>query len=133
MVVTRMQALRQVGIRLSLDDFGTGYSSLNYLRKYPFTKVKIDQSFVREPFADENAHRIVTAVAGLGQAMGMSVIAEGVETEDQLHRIRLQGCSAAQGYLLSRPISDRDIAGYLDAARLRTFEPFAAATIKEIA
>ena len=69
-VVTRMRALREIGVRLSLDDFGTGYSSLNYLRKYPFTKVKIDQSFIREPFADENAHRIVTAVAGLGSAMG---------------------------------------------------------------
>ena len=112
-VLDRMQALRQLGVRLSLDDFGTGYSSLNYLRKYPFDKVKIDQSFVREPFADENAHRIVTAVAGLGAAMGMSVIAEGVETEAQLDRIRSQGCSAAQGYLLSRPISAGDIAAYL--------------------
>ncbi len=113
-VVRRMQALRALGVRLSLDDFGTGYSSLNYLRKYPFTKVKIDQSFVREPFADETAHRIVAAVAGLGTAMGLSVIAEGVETEEQLSRIRQQGCSAAQGFLLSRPIAERDVAGYLN-------------------
>ncbi len=119
-VLDRMQALRQLGVRLSLDDFGTGYSSLNYLRKYPFDKVKIDQSFVREPLADENAHRIVTAVAGLGAAMGMSVIAEGVETEAQLDRIRGQGCSAAQGYLLSRPISAGDIAAYLATAVERT-------------
>ena len=114
-VVERMRALRTLGVRLSLDDFGTGYSSLNYLRKYPFTKVKIDQSFVREPHADETAHRIVTAVAGLGAAMGLSVIAEGVETEAQLTRIRLQGCSAAQGFLLSRPIAGQDVAAYLNA------------------
>jgi predicted signal transduction protein with EAL and GGDEF domain len=122
-VIERMEALRAAGVNLSLDDFGTGYSSLNYLRKYPFTKVKIDQSFIREPVADENAHRIVTAVAGLGIAMGMSVIAEGVETEDQLSRIRLQGCSAAQGYLFSRPISGCDVAAYLHAAKARGFHP----------
>ena len=117
LVLDLMRDLRTLGVRLSLDDFGTGYSSLNYLRKYPFDKVKIDQSFVREPLADETAHRIVTAVAGLGAAMGMSVIAEGVETEAQLDRIRAQGCSAAQGYLLSRPIPEAAIAAYLDAAR----------------
>ena len=130
-VITRMRALREIGVKLSLDDFGTGYSSLNYLRKYPFTKVKIDQSFVREPFADENAHRIVSAVAGLGTAMGMSVIAEGVETEAQLDRIRSQGCSAAQGYLLSRPIFADDIAAYLAAAERRTPPPDAAANDEE--
>ncbi len=119
LVIERMHALRGLGVRLSLDDFGTGYSSLNYLRKYPFNKVKIDQSFVREPFADENAHHIVTAVAGLGASMGMTVIAEGVETEEQLDRIRGQGCSAAQGYLLSRPIPAADIATYLAASSTR--------------
>jgi len=122
-VIERMGALRAAGVKLSLDDFGTGYSSLNYLRKYPFTKVKIDQSFIRAPAADENAHRIVTAVAGLGIAMGMSVIAEGVETEDQLSRIRFQGCSAAQGYLFSRPIRDRDVMAYLQAAKASGFHP----------
>ena len=121
-VIERMRALRALGVRLALDDFGTGCSSLNYLRKYPFTKVKIDQSFVREPFADENAHRIVAAVAGLGASMGMEVIAEGVETVAQLHRIRMLGCAAAQGYLLSRPIPAAAIAAYLAGAGRRTFE-----------
>ena len=84
--------------------------------------MKIDQSFVREPFADENAHRIVAAVAGLGASMGMEVIAEGVETVAQLHRIRMLGCAAAQGYLLSRPIPAAAIAAYLAGAGRRTFE-----------
>jgi len=119
-VIARMEALRAVGIKLSLDDFGTGYSSFNYLRKYPFNKVKIDQTFIREPYADENAHLIVAAIAGLGVAMGMTVIAEGVETEEQLSRIRLLGCSAAQGYLFSRPIFANDIATYLRTAKTGT-------------
>ncbi len=113
LVVGRMARLRELGVKLSLDDFGTGYSSLNYLRIYPFDKVKIDQSFVREPHADENAHRIVQAVARLGASLGMSVLAEGVETQEQLDRIRDQGCSSAQGYLLSRPIPVSALAAYL--------------------
>ncbi len=114
-VVQRMTRLRGLGVRISLDDFGIGYSSLNYLRKFPFDKVKIDQSFVREPFADETAHQIVKAVAQLGAAFGMSVLAEGVETTEQLARIRSHGCSDAQGYLLSAPMPQGSVAAYLAA------------------
>lgn len=112
-VVQRMNQLRDLGIKISLDDFGIGYSSLNYLRTYPFDKVKIDQSFVREPLADDSAHRIVEAIADLGAAFGIDVLAEGVETSEQLSRIRENGCSSAQGYLLSRPISATAIPQYL--------------------
>lgn len=112
-VIERMHELRALGVKISLDDFGIGYSSLNYLRKYPFDKVKIDQTFVREPFADESAHQIVEAVAKLGSAFGMAVLAEGVETSEQLSRIQLKGCSSAQGYLLSPPMAETDIADFL--------------------
>ncbi|MCV3271834.1 putative bifunctional diguanylate cyclase/phosphodiesterase [Roseobacter sinensis] len=113
-VLERMNDLRALGVRISLDDFGIGYSSLNYLRKYPFDKVKIDQSFVREPFADENAHHIVEAVAQLGTAFGMNVLAEGVETVEQLARIRQNGCAAIQGYLIGRPIKPAEIGSFLE-------------------
>ncbi|WP_299507664.1 EAL domain-containing protein [uncultured Roseobacter sp.] len=112
-VVDRMNELRALGVKISLDDFGIGYSSLNYLRKYPFDKVKIDQTFVREPFADESAHEIVEAVAKLGSAFGMTVLAEGVETSEQLSRIQLKGCSSAQGYLLSPPMAETEVEGFL--------------------
>lgn len=118
MVLERMNSLRALGVKISLDDFGIGYSSLNYLRKYPFDKVKIDQSFVREPFADENAAHIVEAVAQLGAAFGMDVLAEGVETLDQLERIRANGCGSIQGYLLGRPIRQSQIESFLAAPLL---------------
>ncbi|WP_299678808.1 EAL domain-containing protein [uncultured Roseobacter sp.] len=114
-VLQRMNDLRSLGIRISLDDFGIGYSSLNYLRKYPFDKVKIDQSFVREPFADDNAHQIVEAVAQLGAAFGMNVLAEGVETVEQLARIRANGCASIQGFLIGRPIKPTEIGSFLTA------------------
>lgn len=114
-VLDRMNDLRSLGLRISLDDFGIGYSSLNYLRKYPFDKVKIDQSFVREPFADENAHQIVEAVAQLGTAFGMNVLAEGVETFEQLERIRANGCGSIQGYFIGRPIKPTEIGTFLSA------------------
>ncbi|ABD54948.1 diguanylate cyclase/phosphodiesterase [Jannaschia sp. CCS1] len=112
-VLARMNELQGLGIKISLDDFGIGYSSLNYLRKYPFDKVKIDQSFVREPFADESSHQIVEAVAHLGSALGMTVLAEGVETHEQMERIRSKGCASIQGYLVGRPIPLDDITSFL--------------------
>jgi diguanylate cyclase (GGDEF)-like protein len=102
--VARMHALRAIGVRLALDDFGVGFSSLNYLRSFPFDKIKVDQSFVRGPTADGAALRIVAAVANLGEAFGMSVLAEGVETEAQLENLRQRGCTGVQGYLFSKPI-----------------------------
>ena len=92
-----------------MDDFGTGYSSLGYLQKFPFDKIKIDQSFVRELSTRQEAKAIIRAVTGLGASLGISTSAEGVETIDQLEHLRAQGCTEVQGYLISRPKPAREI------------------------
>ena len=97
-----LHGLRDLGAHISMDDFGTGYSSLSYLRSFPFDKIKIDQSFVRD-LSDKDAAAIVRAVARLGSSLGMATTAEGVETSDQLARLRAEGCTEVQGYLFSRP------------------------------
>ncbi len=112
-VLEVLQQLRQLGVRISMDDFGTGYSSLSYLRSFPFDKIKIDRSFTRELGKRDDCLAIIRAVARLGRDLGMATIAEGVETKEQLDIIRLEGCSHAQGYLFSRPVPARKIAGLL--------------------
>jgi EAL domain-containing protein (putative c-di-GMP-specific phosphodiesterase class I) len=92
-----------------MDDFGTGYSSLSYLRKFPFDKIKIDQSFIRDLSSTPESMAIVRAVAGLGRSLGISTTAEGVETIEQLRTVKAEGCTQVQGYLLSRPLPARDI------------------------
>lgn len=98
-----LHRLRALGVRISMDDFGTGYSSLSYLRQFPFDKIKIDQSFVRNLGHEPGGIEIVRAVVGLGNALGMSVLAEGVETAGQLEILVWEGCDELQGYLFSRP------------------------------
>jgi diguanylate cyclase (GGDEF)-like protein/PAS domain S-box-containing protein len=105
-----LHALRGLGVRIAMDDFGTGYSSLSYLRSFPFDKIKIDRSFVRDIDADPEAMAIVRAVTGLGRSLGMATTAEGIETEEQLARLRADGCTEVQGYLLGRPMPARDAA-----------------------
>ncbi|MCR0982907.1 bifunctional diguanylate cyclase/phosphodiesterase [Roseomonas populi] len=102
--LTILQALKRMGIALSLDDFGTGYSSLGYLRRFPFDEIKIDQSFVRGLGRDVESAAIVEAVLALSRSLGISVVAEGVETEQQLEMLRSRGCPRVQGYLLGRPV-----------------------------
>ena len=101
---TTLHQLRALGVRISMDDFGTGYSSLSYLRSFPFDKIKIDQSFVRDMCEHEDSIAIVRAVAGLGKNLGMTTTAEGVETNEQLGHLRKEGCTQVQGYLFSRPL-----------------------------
>ncbi len=101
--------LRQMGIRLSIDDFGTGYSSLNYLHKLPADTLKIDQSFVRDIGKNACEGSIVKAIIDLGHDIGMSVLAEGVETEAQRDYLVRHGCDEAQGYLFSRPVPAEEI------------------------
>ena len=98
-----LRRLKLLGIRIAMDDFGTGYSSLNYLQSFPFDKLKIDRSFVQN--VDQNAHSraIVRAVVGLGRALGLPVVAEGVETETQLDVVRQETCEIVQGYLTGPP------------------------------
>jgi EAL domain-containing protein (putative c-di-GMP-specific phosphodiesterase class I) len=100
-----LRALRDLGATISMDDFGTGYSSLSYLRSFPFDKIKIDQSFVRDLGDDEESRSIVRAVIGLGRSLGMVTTAEGVETQAQLAHLRREGVTQVQGYLMSRPVS----------------------------
>jgi EAL domain-containing protein (putative c-di-GMP-specific phosphodiesterase class I) len=98
-----LHQLRGLGVRVALDDFGTGYSSLSYLRSFPFDKIKIDRSFVREVTESANGAAIVRAIASLGASLGMEITAEGVETKAQLDLIRAEGCTEAQGFYFSVP------------------------------
>ena len=111
--ISTLHALRAMGIVIAMDDFGTGYSSLSYLRRFPFDKIKIDKSFVGELGEREDSAAIVRAATGLAKALGMQTVAEGVETEEQLSIIGLEGCSEAQGYLISRPLPAARIAAFL--------------------
>ena len=96
-----MQALRTLGVRIALDDFGTGYSSLSHLKRFPIDALKIDKSFVEEVLIDADDAAIVSAVTALGRALGLEVIAEGVETAAQLEKLQGYGCHSYQGYLAS--------------------------------
>jgi diguanylate cyclase (GGDEF)-like protein len=98
-----LHKLRDLGIRIAMDDFGTGYSSLGYLRSFPFDKIKIDQSFIRDLPAKEESIAIIRAVVGLSSSMGITTTAEGVETDEQLERLTSEGCDEVQGYLFSAP------------------------------
>jgi diguanylate cyclase (GGDEF)-like protein len=104
-----LHQLRALGIRISMDDFGTGYSSLTYLQCFPFDKIKIDRSFVKDITENTGSLNIVRAVAALAKGMGMTATAEGVETGEQLDRITSAGCTEMQGYLFSRPLPVAEI------------------------
>jgi diguanylate cyclase (GGDEF)-like protein len=108
-----LNQLRDLGIRISMDDFGTGYSSIGYLRSFLFDKIKIDQSFIRDLLVDEGSLAIVRAIAGLGVSFGMVTTAEGVETEEQVRRLNLEGCIEVQGYFYSKPVPAEEIMGLL--------------------
>ncbi|KAA2237764.1 bifunctional diguanylate cyclase/phosphodiesterase [Salinarimonas soli] len=103
-----LHQLRALGVRIAMDDFGTGYSSLSYLRRFPFDKIKIDRSFVKELSANPESTAIVRAIVSLGRSLGISTTAEGVETHEQLEIVRAEGCTEIQGYLLSPPRPARD-------------------------
>jgi diguanylate cyclase (GGDEF)-like protein len=104
-----LRQLRELGIRIAMDDFGTGYSSLTYLQCFPFDKIKIDRSFVKDITENTGSLNIVRAVAALAKGMGMTATAEGVETREQLDRITSEGCNEMQGFLFSRPLPAQEI------------------------
>jgi diguanylate cyclase (GGDEF)-like protein len=104
-----LHQLRELGIRIAMDDFGTGYSSLTYLQCFPFDKIKIDRSFVKDITENTGSLNIVRAVAALAKGMGMTATAEGVETSEQLDRITSEGCTEMQGFLFSRPVPASEI------------------------
>ncbi len=108
-----LHALRELGVRIAMDDFGTGYSSLSYLRSFPFDKIKMDRSFVSGIETDPGSMAIVRAVTGLGSGFNLTTTAEGVETPEQLARLRREGFGEAQGYLLARPMAGKEVPGFL--------------------
>jgi len=117
-VVAKMQALRRIGVRFSLDDFGTGYASLSYLKRFPFEQLKVDRSFIRDIAVDPDDAAIVRAIIAMGNALRLSVVAEGVETEAQLDYLLLHGCTRFQGFLLGRPVSFADFEHSLQSGAL---------------
>jgi diguanylate cyclase (GGDEF)-like protein/PAS domain S-box-containing protein len=98
-----LRRLKAIGVQISMDDFGTGYSSLAYFRMFPFDKLKIDQSFIRDMIENPQSRAIIRSVIGLGRGLRVPVVAEGVETAEQLEALRDEGCDQVQGYLISRP------------------------------
>ncbi len=112
-IVQRLGKLKQLGVSISVDDFGTGYSSLSYLKHLPIDAIKVDRSFVRDIVCDPDDKAIVKAVIAMGHAMGLVVIAEGVESIDQLEILREHGCNEAQGYYFSKPLTPGQFEEYL--------------------
>jgi EAL domain-containing protein (putative c-di-GMP-specific phosphodiesterase class I) len=103
-IIATMNALKAIGVRISLDDFGTGYSSLQYLKRLPISQLKIDQTFVRDLVTDENDKAIAQTIIAMAHNLNLSVIAEGVETEEQKNILLSKGCSHYQGYLFGKPV-----------------------------
>jgi EAL domain-containing protein (putative c-di-GMP-specific phosphodiesterase class I) len=112
-----MDTLYERGIRMSIDDFGTGYSSLSYLKKLKVSKLKIDQSFIRDIWTDPEDKAIVSAIIGMAKSLGISTIAEGVETSEQLQYLREQGCDEVQGFYYSKPLRAKEFETFLKINR----------------
>ena len=120
--------LRELGVRIAMDDFGTGYSSLSYLQSFPFDKIKIDRSFVKDIADGVGSLNIVRAVAAMAKGLGMATTAEGVETQEQLDTVESEGCTEMQGFLFSRPLPAEEIEKlYLERRRQRTQDETASA------
>jgi EAL domain-containing protein (putative c-di-GMP-specific phosphodiesterase class I) len=117
-VISVVERMRALGVQLSIDDFGTGYSSLGYLKRFPVNAVKIDRSFVSGLGTDAGDTAIVSAVVGLAHALGLQVVAEGVETEQQLAELIALGCDEAQGYFFAPPQPVEDLRALIGRKRM---------------
>ena len=112
-VIETLHKLHAIGVELAIDDFGTGFSSMSYLKKFPVDRLKIDQSFMRGIENNVEDRSITKAIIKLGHSLGLKVIAEGVETEEQMEFLRIRHCQEAQGYLISRPIVAEELAEFI--------------------
>jgi EAL domain-containing protein (putative c-di-GMP-specific phosphodiesterase class I) len=113
MTMAVLHKLRDLGVKIAMDDFGTGYSSLSYLRSFPFDKIKIDRSFVRDLGKSPDCGAIISAVTSLAARLGVATVAEGVETVGQLEELRRQGCTQVQGFLFSPPVPASQVSALL--------------------
>jgi EAL domain-containing protein (putative c-di-GMP-specific phosphodiesterase class I) len=113
-----LQALRNLGSRILIDDFGTGYSSLSYLKHLPIDTLKIDRAFVRDMAVDQNDFAIVSAIVGIAKSLALHLVAEGIETIEQLDCLRKLGCQAGQGFFFSPPISVENCTALLEKLRI---------------
>jgi EAL domain-containing protein (putative c-di-GMP-specific phosphodiesterase class I) len=120
-----LRELRALGVQIAMDDFGTGYSSLGYLRSFSFDRIKIDRRFVTELGTSADCEAIIRAMTGLGRSLGIATTAEGVETAEQLERLRVEGCNEVQGYHISLPIPAAEVVAFLGVDA--TEQPSAAA------
>ena len=111
--LSTLYQLRALGVRIAMDDFGTGYSSLSYLQSFPFDKIKIDRSLVKDIADGLGSLNIVRAVAAMANGLGMVTTAEGVETKEQLDTVRAEGCTEMQGFLFSRPLPAHEVVALL--------------------
>ena len=116
-VLATLHALRALGVRISMDDFGTGYSSLSYLRSFPFDKIKIDRSFVNGLKTQADSQAIVRAIVSLGSSLGITITAEGVETESDLACLKAEGCNEGQGFLFAKAQPQREVLRLLKGAK----------------
>ncbi len=113
--------LRNLGVKLQIDDFGTGYSSLSYLHNFPLDALKIDRSFISKLDIQKDKFEIVKTIVNMAHNLNLYVIAEGVEKESQLEKLRLLGCNRIQGYLLSRPVNSQDAMAFVEKQTSRPF------------
>ncbi len=118
-----LKSLKALGLKLSLDDFGTGYSSLAYLHRFPFDTIKIDRPFVQEMHTQSNGAAIVDATIQLAHSLGMTVVAEGVECEQQLAALKSSGCDYVQGYVFSKPLQIAELTSMLRDRPVFTMPP----------
>jgi diguanylate cyclase (GGDEF)-like protein len=119
--VTSLKRLKVLGVRLAIDDFGTGYSSLSYLQRFPIDVLKIDQSFIRGLSSDSNDAALVSAIISLGRSLKLTIIAEGVETLEQLNFLKTHHCEEGQGYYFSKPVSPDAFVRYLESVKPASF------------
>jgi EAL domain-containing protein (putative c-di-GMP-specific phosphodiesterase class I) len=110
-----LDAIQSRGIRIAIDDFGTGHSSMSLMKQFPIDTIKIDRSFIRDLAEDPEDQAIAQAIISMGKALGMTVVAEGVETIEQQTFLREHGCDEMQGFIFSRPVPPRDLAELLRA------------------